>query len=91
MFATKQLEGAAHIQVGRVAARVAHVALGVDRGGAVFIRVVTLDRAHLRIVAIELVVQLQLGHPAFAQVMLKRSEHGAGVLLPVAPVGAVVE
>ena len=36
-------------------------------------------------------VQLQLGHPAFAQVMFKRGEHGAGVLLPVAPVGAIVE
>ena len=66
-------------------------ALGVDFGSAVGRRLVELDGTQLGIVAIELVIQLQLGHPAAAQVLLKGGEDSAGVLLPAAPVGGVAE
>ena len=91
MLTAEEFVRAADIQVGCVAGGIALIALGVDFGSAVGRRLVELDGTQLGIVAIELVIQLQLGHPAAAQVLFKGGKDGAGVLLPAAPVGGVAE
>ena len=91
MFTTQKFVGAADIEIGCVAGGFALVTLCVDFGGAVSRGLVELDGSQLRIVAIELVVQLQLAYPATAQILFQGGEDGTGVLLPAAPVGGVAE
>ncbi|MND86746.1 hypothetical protein D3C80_787260 [compost metagenome] len=91
MLAAEQLERPARIQVEGVAHGLAGVLLRIDAGGAVLAWLVALDRAERRVVAVDLVIELGLGHPAVVQVMLEAGEHGAGVLLPTAPFRRVVE
>ena len=90
MLAAEQIEGAAQVQVGGIAGGVAGVLLCVDLGRAIGLRFVELDRAEFGVVAVDLVIQLQLGDPAIPQVVFEHGKSGAGVLLPAAPGRAVV-
>ena len=42
-------------------------------------------------VAVDLVIELHLADPAVGEIVLEVGEDGAGVLLPTAPLGSVVE
>ncbi|KAG1309587.1 hypothetical protein G6F62_014791 [Rhizopus arrhizus] len=91
MRAAEQAEMPAHIEVGGVADRLSDVLaepqadafsgqrIGIARGGTGQRSVVTVD----------LVVELQLGHPVVGERMLQRGKTSAHILTPAGPASGI--
>ena len=93
MLAPQQREGTAGVHISGIAGGAANVLTTphFHPGTRYRVGVVACGSAQIGVVTIDLVVQLQLGDPTAVKVVLQRGKGGAGVLVPVAPVGTVVE
>jgi hypothetical protein len=90
MGTAQQAEWAAGVDIARVGAGIAGELVRVQGRQSGRGKRATHDRAQGRVVAHDLVGVLALDHPAIVEVMLEGGERAAGILLPTAPLGAVV-
>ena len=92
VLAPAQREGPAGVGIERIAGGAAYVLAAPQRHAGAVGRVgeARSRRAQVGVVAVDLVVELRLGHPAVAEAVLQRGKGRARVLVPTAPARAVV-